>query len=784
MKVVDLFGSATLRAIVLSLAVCIGVLLPSPPTHASNPDVVLVIGDAARRISYAQQLRSVGENVEETSSVPAVLDRYKSVWFVGLNPTVSSTEGQRLANYVRGGGAFFLAWDDPYSAPSLAIGLGNTLLIRPLESTAGQGIAPGPYSFNTSVTDYVATHPNHLAQFVPSDASGLASTSTLPQRNTLISNGSSVVGAVWSEQDMTEGRGRVAVIMDGDWIANPGGSELLQNLRDFLHNGMARTMPAELGYAFANKGMASGTEIGFAESIGLNRTDILTEEVAGRVFQDLQDHRDSGVPIDQHLKSLWSRTAGGTCFGLALTGGRFEANLDPLYSSVGFRAASPWTLGDEYRLPAPSSTQLAYTQELLSHLAGAHISQFSHEFLASWRTQKRAQKTQNPADVLHDQLASVMRAGVDRHGSLAGPAGSKLALLTIVQNREGRWAHAVLAYSSRRYADGSVVVDVWDNNHPGEARTLRIDSQGEWAYDGYSGGTSEGAFISAFPLFSPRDLDYSPPDAGGEWDYVATAITSRGSSFTSVDVDPGVSEVIAGTTGDAGQTKIIRSTTESFTVTGSRPDLTVASADAFFQINSTSSEVPVRLDLDAGAISSPRADEIFVQRGTTAVSAKGAESLAVASDGSISATPKPGATAVVTDAAGTVVLTVPSVEPPAAPETPPPSTGPTPTEPEPALGPGPGTTPPAANAPNRMQDPKVVVRGRKVILKWRAPADNGSVITSYRIDLKKGKNRTASGTARKIKIKKLKPGKYKIRIAAANTVGVSPYSSWVKFRIK
>lgn len=37
---------------------------------------------------------------------------------------------------------------------------------------------------------------------------------------------------------------------------------------------------------------------------------------------------------------------------------------------------------------------------------------------------------------------------------------------------------------------------------------------------------------------------------------------------------------------------------------------------------------------------------------------------------------------------------------------------------------------------------------------------------------------------RKAVLKKLKPGRYKIRITAVNAVGAAPYSTWVTFRIR
>ena len=109
---------------------------------------------------------------------------------------------------------------------------------------------------------------------------------------------------------------------------------------------------------------------------------------------------------------------------------------------------------------------------------------------------------------------------------------------------------------------------------------------------------------------------------------------------------------------------------------------------------------------------------------------------------------------------------------------------PPPVTPPPVLTPVPEPAPPTATAPSRMKAPKVIVRGRKVIVKWKPALANGSPVTRYRIDISKGKDKTAKAGARKIVFKRLKPGRYRIRIAARNAVGTSRYSTWVKIRIR
>ena len=107
-----------------------------------------------------------------------------------------------------------------------------------------------------------------------------------------------------------------------------------------------------------------------------------------------------------------------------------------------------------------------------------------------------------------------------------------------------------------------------------------------------------------------------------------------------------------------------------------------------------------------------------------------------------------------------------------------------PATPAPAPTPVPAPPGPVATAPSKMNAPKVVVRGRKVIVKWKTAVTNGSPINRYLIDISKGRDKTAKAGARKTVFKRLKPGRYKIRVAARNAIGTSAYSTWVKIRIR
>jgi hypothetical protein len=57
-------------------------------------------------------------------------------------------------------------------------------------------------------------------------------------------------------------------------------------------------------------------------------------------------------------------------------------------------------------------------------------------------------------------------------------------------------------------------------------------------------------------------------------------------------------------------------------------------------------------------------------------------------------------------------------------------------------------------------------------------------VSTYTIDISKGRDKSVPGSARKVVFKRLKPGLYKFRVAATNAVGTSPFSARTRVRIR
>jgi len=89
-----------------------------------------------------------------------------------------------------------------------------------------------------------------------------------------------------------------------------------------------------------------------------------------------------------------------------------------------------------------------------------------------------------------------------------------------------------------------------------------------------------------------------------------------------------------------------------------------------------------------------------------------------------------------------------------------------------------------AGVPRRMGAPQVVVRGTKAMVTWTAANPNGAPITRYKVDISTGRDRSLAAGARTTVFKGLDPGRYRVRIAARNAIGLGPYSTWTGFRIR
>lgn len=94
--------------------------------------------------------------------------------------------------------------------------------------------------------------------------------------------------------------------------------------------------------------------------------------------------------------------------------------------------------------------------------------------------------------------------------------------------------------------------------------------------------------------------------------------------------------------------------------------------------------------------------------------------------------------------------------------------------------PSPPVTP--ATRPEQVATPTVRVKAQRIVVRWQVPPDGGSQLTGYRVILS-GDTTRVPATKPGLK-QRLKPGRYRLRIAAVNSLGEGPLSRAVKFRVR
>ncbi len=446
--------------------------------------------------------------------------------------------------------------------------------------------------------------------------------------------------------------------------------------------GLSRPYPTGgLGYSFRNEGLAD-----FSAQTGVLTGEALSPSALGRAFTDWGRNVVAARQASSTTSDLASVAAGGLCYGMALSAGRFDALVDPVASAPAGRSGAAWARagsgpGAASRLPVPSpplygaGADSTYNREMLSLLAVDWTTQFSREVSATLQRQHYAYSDRTAGvDSMKSQLSSVMLGGVDRYdpsGTLGGPPNSGLAVIVIQTFGAHPAGHAVLAYSAEPRSGGGLSIDVWDNNIPGEQRTFDIDRSGSWTYDGAdvdrwaqgqwsmsaSGGHPKG-YLSVLPLYTPFDLHFFPEHVGGvgSGTYVdvppgSTVQRAVDAAGAEADIEPVATGVADG---DGGAIIDLPSDGGQVTLSGARPSLGVRGADTSMTADATgttaSQELTATTDQQAGAISTTGVSAtLSVARHDRVLHAQGASGLTFAPDGSVSASGLAGRTSLTID---------------------------------------------------------------------------------------------------------------------------------------
>jgi len=183
-------------------------------------------------------LEGLGDVVSRSTSIPASgLGGYDVVWVVMAYEALSPTEQSQLIQYVQGGGRLYLTGERPCCE---ALNQSIQPVINSLVRGGGVQVGGfgrdffGPFSVNSNAAGQIANSPYRLTGFFPDGPGGMAGLGGVDGRNVLVTDGTTTFGGVWDSADMANGRGRLVVLMDIDWLKVAERSSYVVNVREFL----------------------------------------------------------------------------------------------------------------------------------------------------------------------------------------------------------------------------------------------------------------------------------------------------------------------------------------------------------------------------------------------------------------------------------------------------------------------------------------------------------------------------------------------------------------------
>jgi hypothetical protein len=208
---------------------------------AAGPHV-LVFGSAdngSEGNNVAATLTSLGYAVDREPEIPSSLAGYSSVWYIEAYKGLTPEAEEELEHYVEGGGSLYLTGERPCceALNQSDEAILHAVLMNKSVNVGGLGDIAGPFTFNPDVENSVASTPNTLVNFVPNSPGGMAGIGGVSAPNVFASNGTTPVGAIFNEGDMADGRGRIAILMDIDWLLSSERTPIIENIQNFLEHG-------------------------------------------------------------------------------------------------------------------------------------------------------------------------------------------------------------------------------------------------------------------------------------------------------------------------------------------------------------------------------------------------------------------------------------------------------------------------------------------------------------------------------------------------------------------
>lgn len=187
-------------------------------------------------------LTSAGYAVTVSPTLPHRLGTFGQVWWYGM-PSLSAADQQRLIDYATRGGGLYLTgeWQGCNCNNSSISPIVDSLLGSPGALRFGPDLATGRdvTVVNPFVKGNLATYPNTLATNTTNASGTIAGDAFTSDHFVFLDGNANGTMAVWTEQELVGGVGRLVVMMDINWAQTEYGNLLTipyiaQNAAAFL----------------------------------------------------------------------------------------------------------------------------------------------------------------------------------------------------------------------------------------------------------------------------------------------------------------------------------------------------------------------------------------------------------------------------------------------------------------------------------------------------------------------------------------------------------------------
>jgi len=229
-----------------------------------SADVGLGVAPAEPISNLEAMLANAGFGVDTSSSLPNNLTQYRAIWYIDTNPLTLAQESKLEAFVAAGHGLFLTGEGDACCTP---LDNADGSVVNDLVSAGGIQVGglggadspSGPDPVTGNAIDSVTTNPNVLTSWTPSSPGGVGGVAPANELTSSDFNGqSTATGAVWDGSSVLGGVGRLAILMDINWLESefwdqPTATAMAVNLERFL---MGAT-PVPIGFNAQLSGYAA-----------------------------------------------------------------------------------------------------------------------------------------------------------------------------------------------------------------------------------------------------------------------------------------------------------------------------------------------------------------------------------------------------------------------------------------------------------------------------------------------------------------------------------------------